>query len=97
MTCHPPGGWTPMRRQPNGDAFHHSGLALAKPESLTTIAIRPIPTLLFHACWGFWTGGVSSRGRSGVESCLVKCRDAVGTLQFSKYQQENTYWGHEAI
>ena len=30
-----------MRTQPRIDEFHHSGLALASPESLTNIATRP--------------------------------------------------------
>lgn len=46
-----------MRKQPSGEAFHHRGSVLARPESLTTMAVRSTPEMVVwawppaHAPW----------------------------------------------
>ena len=46
--------------QPSGEAFHHCGSVLARPASLTTMAIRSTDATLKppdQACWWYASAG----------------------------------------
>jgi hypothetical protein len=56
MACQPPRGWRPSNMRPSGEAFHRCGSVLARPASLTTMAITSTDATLKplgQACW--WT------------------------------------------